>query len=423
MEEMYNKKLVSLINGNTYSKQINKNENEKYLYFKNDRLLKNEAIELSNSESEVIEYEESQFKNDIRKEINYFIDKSQNIIVLIGAGASVVTDSNGDIDLDYGPTMRDLANLIDTELKISNDFYTIDELKKFCNYKEDEVNIENLLSKLQTYMEFIYIDGKESNINKNFDKKKYKKSIEEILKIIKKHTDIEYNENVFKHANLIKKLSDIVTTPYRVSFVTTNYDSVIEKAAASIGYIVFDGFTFNIDPQFDAEMFDWILARNIPNVISKQFEYKKSIINLLKIHGSLNWERGNNGEILRKNNITQNPIMIFPSSDKYMHSYERPYFELFTKFQDLLRKQNTLLITTGFSFADYHISSMIEQAIKSNPSLSLLISEFNLESDEHKKNCKNLYRLMDKGFNISFLNSTMNSDLPDYFGGNIYENW
>ena len=84
----------------------------------------------------------------------------------------------------------------------------------------------------------------------------------------------------------------------------------------------------------------------------------------MKIHGSLTWERNNN-EIVRKNKSNvEKPIMIFPSSNKYMQSYEKPYFELFTKFQELLRKSNTVLITTGFSFADNHISQMVIQAIK-----------------------------------------------------------
>ena len=30
--------------------------------------------------------------------------------------------------------------------------------------------------------------------------------------------------------------------------------------------------------------------------------------------------------------------MIFPSSNKYMQSYQEPYFELFIKFQELLKR-------------------------------------------------------------------------------------
>lgn len=42
-----------------------------------------------------------------------------------------------------------------------------------------------------------------------------------------------------------------------------------------------------------------------------------------------------------------NPIMIFPNSNKYMQSYQEPYFELFTKFQELLKRPDTLFILQG----------------------------------------------------------------------------
>lgn len=64
--------------------------------------------------------------------------------------------------------------------------------------------------------------------------------------------------------------------------------------------------------------------------------------------------------------------MIFPKDSKYEHSYEQPYFEMMARFQQALRAENTLLITIGFSFLDKHISSVILESIKQNPSLNLM---------------------------------------------------
>ena len=50
------------------------------------------------------------------------------------------------------------------------------------------------------------------------------------------------------------------------------------------------------------------------------------------------------------------------------------------KFQELLKRPNTLLITTGFSFADNHISQMIIQL--HNKSLVALISDYNIYQDK-----------------------------------------
>lgn len=106
--------------------------------------------------------------------------------------------------------------------------------------------------------------------------------------------------------------------------------------------------------------------------------------------------------------------MIFPSSNKYMQSYQEPYFELFTKFQELLKRPNTLLITTGFSFADNHISQMIYQAILHNRSLSTLISDYDIA--QKNANWKKIEDLMNHNYQVAFLKSTMNSDLSDYLG-------
>ena len=127
--------------------------------------------------------------------------------------------------------------------------------------------------------------------------------------------------------------------------------------------------------------------------------------------------------------------MVFPSSDKFAQSYQEPYFELFTKFQELIKRPNTLLISSGFSFADDHISKMITQALKNNSSLKLLVTDFNIDPNrqwdeeekkyteikegqsQYNKNWSELVHLMDEGYPISFLKATMNSDLVDYLSG------
>ncbi|MEX2960946.1 SIR2 family protein, partial [Staphylococcus pasteuri] len=265
--------------------------------------------------------------------------------------------------------------------------------------------LEDLLSRMQSYLQFVP------------DKEKYKfnKSHKKIIEVIKDKTSYSYDKNSFKHGKLIKQLTELHVTPNRLSVVTTNYDTVIEESAYNLNFTVFDGFTFSHQPIFDIDMFDWNLSKPISVVKSQKEAYKKSVINLLKIHGSLTWKRDGNNIVRSNKKEIEEPIMIFPSSNKYMQSYEKPYFELFSKFQELLRRPNTILITSGFSFADNHISQMIIQAIKAIPSLSLLITDFNIDTKEPNKNWKNLLDLMNDDYNIAFLKATMNMDLTDYF--------
>jgi len=246
------------------------------------------------------------------------------------------------------------------------------------------------------------------------DRDKYIKSKNKIFDLIKENTSYEYDNKYLKHSAFINTVSHLTKTPSKLTIVTTNYDTLLEDAADSIGYTVMDGFSFSHRPYFDSDMFEWNLVRDIENVKTRELEYKKNIINLLKLHGSLTWERDEKGIRRKEKTDVSNPIMIFPSSNKYMQSYQEPYFELFTKFQELLKRPNTLLITTGFSFADNHISQMIIQAILHNKSLAVLVSDYNLHQDN--QNWIKLHDLMKHNFQLAFLKATMNSDLSDYLG-------
>ena len=373
------------------SKKNDTNNNE---YYRNN-------IKILNDKEKPISEED--FKNIIKHEIFNFIGYFENIILLVGAGASVV----GDRDPRFGHTVDMLAEEAKKQL-IKPDYFSLDELSKMCKYfspEEEDFNLEDFLSQMQAFSRFVS-DSEKDRLEKSYTK---------IIEIIKDKTSYDYDEKYFKHAKLIKQLTDMHVTPNRLSIVTTNYDTIIEESAYSLNYTVFDGFTFSHEPTFDVDMFDWYLSKPISDVKSQKEAYKKSVINLLKIHGSLTWEREQD-KIVRKNKVDlKSPIMIFPSSNKYMQSYQKPYFELFSKFQELLRKPNTLLITAGFSFADNHISQMIIQALKNIPSLSLLITDFNISPEKPNENWEEIKKLMDSNYNIAFLKAVMNTDLTDYF--------
>ena len=112
-------------------------------------------------------------------------------------------------------------------------------------------------------------------------------------------------------------------------------DILFEEAANELNFTVIDGFSFTYKPKFDIDIFEWNLVKNIPNIRTKEVEYKKNIINLLKIHGSLTWEIEDEDIYRGLQNEIDNPVMVFPSSKKYYQSYQKPYFELFSKNQNI----------------------------------------------------------------------------------------
>lgn len=388
--------------------------NSKY-EFENNTFYKSGAI-LSKEDGSPMD--EPTFKSLIKRETSSFIHKTfSNIIVLVGAGASVLCTS-GKIDKRFGKTVFMLADLINNTLKQDSNLFTLQELAQLCKYNvpvelveqggasklNPSFNLEDFLSDLLSFEK--YVSDAEAS--------KYDQSKSKIFELIIENTSYEYDNNCLKHSTFINTVSHLVRTPSKLTIVTTNYDTLIEDAADSIEYTVMDGFSFSHRPYFNSDMFEWNLVKDIENIKTRELEYKKNIINLLKLHGSLTWERDTKGIRRKEKADVVNPIMIFPSSNKYMQSYQEPYFELFTKFQELLKRSNTLLITTGFSFADNHISQMIIQAILHNKSLAVLISDYNIT--QNNPNWLKLIDLMKHNYQIAFLKATMNSDLSDYLG-------
>ncbi|MEB7406494.1 SIR2 family protein [Enterococcus hirae] len=409
--------------------ELSKSEDGKY--FKNDGELRDDDNKM---------YTEGQFNHLIQNEVMSFVDNTyDNIVLLAGAGASVVTDENGDINPNFGKTMSmiaeniaielgDICNLAGQDLldKLvgSSQYFKLQELADLIKYEVKvtklidngktsfnwEFNLEDFLSNLITYEQFL-----------SDDKEKFIRTKNKILDLIKENTNYSFDIENMNHAKILKILSQKVKKPNKLSIITTNYDTLFEEAAEMIGFTVLDGFTFSYNPYFDSDIFEWNFVKDIPNVKTNELEYKKNVVNLLKIHGSLTWEKAKKGNRIRrkiKTNVDV-PIMVFPSSNKYMQSYEEPYFELFTKFQELLKRPNTLLITTGFSFADNHIAKMVTQAIKSNAGLAVLISDYNI--DQAHPNWEELDVLKSTHYRIAFLKATLNDNLTNYLGENYVD--
>ncbi|UXS37546.1 hypothetical protein [Staphylococcus delphini] len=204
------------------------------------------------------------FNRLIANEIFTFMGPFDNIVFLVGAGASVV----GNKDENYGYTVDMLGKEIERQLKDSN-YFTLDDLILMCKYNqnsEDDFNLEDFLSQLQSFFPFV----------SEKDKLKFDLSFNKIIEIIKEKTSYDYDESKFKHGILINQLTNLHKSPNRLSVVTTNYDIVVEESAYSLNYTVFDGFSFAHKPIFDVDMFEWYLSKPITEVKSQKESYKKT---------------------------------------------------------------------------------------------------------------------------------------------------
>lgn len=172
--------------------------------------------------------------------------------------------------------------------------------------------------------------------------------------------DIKYHRQ-FVQALLSSRAN--LLTRSSIYIFSTNYDTLIEDALGLEKVEVNDGFTgaaigyWNPEDSFN----------------------RKSGINVIKLHGSVDWVKDSNDGLIRNRygvnylNETSN-VLIYPQATKYVETQRDPFAILFTKFRERLNSPlEHLLITAGYSFGDYHINSEIDAALKSVGNKTTLI--------------------------------------------------
>lgn len=177
------------------------------------------------------------------------------------------------------------------------------------------------------------------------------------------------------HKDFLNKITARKNNDSRVKLFTTNYDTLFEQAANESGFVVIDGFSFTHPREFAGKWFDLDIVNREKTRLKQEESFVSKVFHLYKLHGSLNWAKGNK-KIIQNDNPNE-PLVIYPASEKYESSYEQPYFEMMSRFQQALRKEETLLIIIGFGFQDKHIKNVIVEAVEQNSSFQLLIVNYN----------------------------------------------
>ena len=147
--------------------------------------------------------------------------------------------------------------------------------------------------------------------------------------------------------------------------------TLFENAWNKLNYTIIDWFSFSLPRTFNWTNFDLDIVKRNKNYLEKEDNFEKKVFHLYKLHGSINWDEDKDWIITQIDNAKWK--LIYPWSSKYEESYDMPYFEMISRFQQELRKENVTLTIIWYSFSDNHINSMIKEAFKTNPSLNLVI--------------------------------------------------
>ena len=206
-----------------------------------------------------------------------------------------------------------------------------------------------------------------------------KASEEEIIKeVLKRYSEfIKVILQLLYHAN-----SRQVTK--NINIFTTNYDLFIEKSLDEL--MKYESFVFNDG------------SNGYFNRILDSANYNKSVayrglndsylnelptLSLIKPHGSMNWEREQEDNILIRQSVVENPVVVKPTGLEGQETFLNNHFhDMLRVFQLELDKPQSILIVIGFSFQDKHIAKMLNRSLK-NPELNVFIFCYS-ESDKQK---------------------------------------
>jgi len=181
-----------------------------------------------------------------------------------------------------------------------------------------------------------------------------------------------------------------------INIFTTNYDHLLEIALEKSSSEYVDGFSGKLRPMFSTSNYGMIYSRqtSISSMTSEIVTF-----NLYKLHGSLNWYLDDNNifacdivsRIKKLNSTIGNDndfineynklAIVNPSKSKLNKTViDVNYYDQLRMLSNEMEKNNSILISFGFSFNDEHIRQITYRFLKGNPTLNLIILSFDEES-------------------------------------------
>lgn len=293
----------------------------------------------------------------------------ENLVVMSGLGMSLcVKDSAGKT---LAPTMGELwddaVNIWKACINKGDD--AEGDINKLCTQihydaPPDKRDFEELMSRCNLALRF----NEDATIRTFVES--LEKRVVERCRFTGKAADFRH------HEDFLRRVARRATRRPRMKLFTTNYDLCFEEAAARSRFVTVDGFSHAMPQEFDGTYFGYDIVRR--DASEGTPDYIENVFHLYKLHGSLDWERKEDGRVV-KNPAVANPVIIYPRDTKFAASYEQPFLEMMSRFQTALRQPKTALLVMGFGFADKHLAEPILAALRSNVSFKMLIVDPSLK--------------------------------------------
>ena len=307
----------------------------------------------------------------------------QHLVVLAGSGCS---RSAG------GPSMLDIwARAVGVELTEN-----AKQIAKKVNHDLADKNIEAFLSRVEAFLQVNQDEGVNSFLNSS-------------KQVILDQCSIFLDPGkLHDHTTFLHRLSRRRVRDQRLKVFTTNYDLCYERAAAALGGVALDGFSFTAPRRYDPRFFGYDIIRR-PRGGDDLGQYLEGVFLLHKLHGSVNWAKGEDGTIYEKDKPTPaEACLIYPARGKYQQSFVQPHLESMAQYLAAVREPNTCLLTVGFGFNDDHLAEPLLGAVRSNPHLRVIVVDPEAHTNETGGNAhwKRLFDLSFRGEDVWFVSAS-----------------
>jgi hypothetical protein len=316
--------------------------------------------------------------HDPRREVEKFREllasHDKPIALLIGAGAScAVKDPKGDPLI---PAIGKLGELCEEAVRaLGDDFGAAwDKIVGEVQATRSDCNIEEILSHVRRKIAAI---GSGDTLA-GLDESQLRELESTIQGTIAKAASPEGSAvpSALPHHGLARWIKRTDRSA-AVELFTTNYDTLLERALEDERIATFDGFVGSRRPFFLSQ-----------SLVHDTLAPGRSWVRLWKVHGSINWSwvkmaDGHRRIIRGPENETGE--LIFPSFHKYDESRKQPYAAMLERLQRVLvEREDSILVTLGYSFGDEHINSVIFDALDVRDRLHVFSLQFEDPADTHE---------------------------------------
>lgn len=286
---------------------------------------------------------------------------------LIGAGAptSIKLDNNGEVVPDGKPLIPAVEPLTEQVIESfeDQDLEAITLISEDLQATQARVNVEDILSHIRKLASVI---GQE--LIHGLDGRAYQRLADDICGRIGNIVQVDLPAGRNPFSRLASWIGG-TRRQHAVEVFTPNYDLLLEKAFERNRLPFFDGFVGVHEPFFDPTS---IYSDSLPPSWSR----------IWKLHGSIGWSLSD-GTIVRAggNDATS---LIYPEHLKFEQVTRLPYSALFEHLRAFLSQPDTLLLCSGFSFRDAHISAVIDEALTANSHVAVLAMQYRKLAEEEE---------------------------------------